>query len=187
MEKQRFLLNRDFQQNCEKSLNVLPKIIQKTYQKPCRNEVRTSEKSMPKTMLFSTSIFSVSASILEGLGPPTWRQVGSKSGCLVKRKPPPIDVKLKVLWKWRLGGLRTRFWRLRAWILEGLSWPSGCLLGVCWRHQPGKRLFPKVSVPKGSPLTFLPKKQAQLHGSPQTFLPPEGEAAVVPQGGVLWN
>ena len=53
--------------------------VQKTYQKPLKNDVRTLTKSIAKTCRFSTSIFSNFGLISEGLGPPRWSQVGSCS------------------------------------------------------------------------------------------------------------
>ena len=52
--------------------------IQKTIQKRIKNHARATQKSISKTCCFLISIFSILASILEALGPPTWSQVGSK-------------------------------------------------------------------------------------------------------------
>ena len=60
--------------------------IQKTIQKRIKNHARATQKSISKTCCFFISIFSILASILEALGPPTWSQVGSK--CLQKRYAP---------------------------------------------------------------------------------------------------
>ena len=58
--------------------------IQKTIQKPIKNHARATQKSISKTCCFVIAIFSILASILEALGPPTWSQVGSK--CLRRAK-----------------------------------------------------------------------------------------------------
>ena len=102
-----------------------PFLIQKTYQKPFQNQVRTLSKSMPKTCCFLTSIFS-------GLGLDLGASWASKlePSWLLKRKKitwgaPWSDLKLSVFKKWRLGGLRARFWRPRGSISEGLRLRKG--------------------------------------------------------------
>ena len=100
-------------------LCVGPFWIRKTYQKPVQNNVWTLQKLMSKTCRFSILIFSgfgldFGASWASSLEPswPFW--------------PPKLAVsayvyvlKLTVLYKWCLGGLRTRFRRPWASILEG--------------------------------------------------------------------
>ena len=63
--------------------------VQKTYQKPFQNEVRTLKKSMPKTCCFLTSIFSrlgldFGASWASNMEP-SWLQ----KWCFLRGDPPP--------------------------------------------------------------------------------------------------
>ena len=69
--------------------------IQKTIQKPIKNHARATQKSISKTCCFLISIFSILASILEALGPPTWSQVGSK--CLRRRYGSLLLIVLKLV------------------------------------------------------------------------------------------
>ena len=63
-------------------------LLQKTYQKPSQNEVRTLQKiDVKKCVVFQHRFFRVWASILEGLGPPTWSQV-RRAACSARRVKP---------------------------------------------------------------------------------------------------
>ena len=57
-------------------------------------------------------------SILKPFGPPRWSQVGPKWLPDIEMHPLKSLLKLNIFEKLRLGGLRARFWRLRASILE---------------------------------------------------------------------
>ena len=70
----------------------LPKIIQKPFQ----NEVRTLQKSMPKTCRFSTSIFQGFGLDFRGSWASKMEPSWPKMVDLVKRKPPPKLFKLNV-------------------------------------------------------------------------------------------
>ena len=96
-----------------------PKNIEKTYQKPFQNEVRTLPKSMPKTCCFSTSFFSGFGLDFDGSWASKLEPSWLKIAIFFMGKPPLNDVKLSVFKKQRLGGLRARFWRPPASIWEG--------------------------------------------------------------------
>ena len=66
--------------------------VQKTYQKPFQNEVRTLPKSMTKTCCFLTSIVSGLELILEGLGLPSWSQVERLGLPAPSQKPPKSNL-----------------------------------------------------------------------------------------------
>ena len=65
--------------------------IQKTYQKPFQNEVRTLPKSMPKTCCFLTSIFRCWKCVVFGFQPRFWRVLGlqvRRAACSARRFKP---------------------------------------------------------------------------------------------------
>ena len=83
---------------------------------------------MSKTCCFLTLIFSGFGLKLEGLGAPRWRQVGSKFHLQVYSVALFDVLKWKFFLKWRLGGLRVRFWGPRGSFLEG----SGIIFATFW-------------------------------------------------------
>ena len=130
------------------------------------------KKSMPKTCCFSTSIFSGFGFDFGG----SWASKMEPSWLL---KPPKIvgeqlfdDLKLDVFTKWRLGGLRARFWRPRASILEG---PGLIFEGFgrhIWNHERQER--PKTCKNKSS-ITRWPDRQrvgGRRWSPPWGFNPP---------------
>ena len=93
--------------------------LQKTYQKPFQNEVRTLPKSMPKTCCFLTSFFSGFGLDFGG----SWTSMLEPSWFLKPQKTISVAhfylLKLNVFKQLRLRGLWPRFWRPRGSILEG--------------------------------------------------------------------
>ena len=86
--------------------------------KPTKNPSKTRSEPFKnrcqKRVVFQHRFFGVSALILEGLDPSRWSQVGQKGPAKLSGQPLFYPLKLKFFKKWRLGGLRTRFWRPRA-------------------------------------------------------------------------
>ena len=131
----------------------LPKSIHKII----KDHLQTMKKSSLKTTCFSTSIFSGFGLDFGG----SWASKMEPSWLLLPQKTLGIgfffyDLKLDVFTKWRLGGLRARFWRPRASILEG---PGLIFEGFgrhIWNHERQER--PKTCKNKSS-ITRWPDRQ----------------------------
>ena len=102
---------------------------------------------------------------MEGLGPPTWRQVGSKSfrrrwGSLLLNDLKLISLKNNVLEGSRLdfGGSRARFWSLQGWI-STIFWH---FLGRFLPSKSSKTCLLKSTMPK------MPKRLKRLRGQPSS-------------------
>ena len=121
----------------------------KTYQKPFQNDVWTLKKSMPKTCCFSTSFFS-------GFG------IDFGGSWASKMEPSWLKIAIFLMGDWlflpsevegleksRLGALRTRFWSLRASILEALGLDFGRFVEF-WDRLFGKKVARKCFLPAGS-------------------------------------
>ena len=97
--------------------------------KPTKNQSKTTSEPFKnrcqKYVVFQHRFFRVSASILEGLGPPSWSQVGYFGYQRGRMRPSKSLLKLNVFKKWRVGKLQARFWSLRASILEALGLDFG--------------------------------------------------------------
>ena len=108
------------------------KNIEKTYQKPFQNEVRTMKKSMPKTCCFLTSIFwgsglDLGASWASNLEP-SWLKIAISSmlTCLFLRAEFRCLEKLRFRWP------LARFWRLQASISKGFGTDFSKMFDVFW-------------------------------------------------------
>ena len=83
--------------------------LKKRLKNPSKTRPEPFQNRCRKCIVFQHRFFRLSASILEGLGPPRWSQVGSFGSKKLPSKLLLKRLKLSVLKKWRLGGLQARF------------------------------------------------------------------------------
>ena len=63
------------------SIDIRPKTFQKSSQNPSKTRSEPFKNRCRKRVDFQHRFFEILASIWEGLGPPTWSQVGRPSSC----------------------------------------------------------------------------------------------------------
>ena len=86
----------------------------KPTKKPSKTRSEASKNRCQKRLVFQLRFLRLLASILEPLGPPKWSQVGHKGSKKLWYLAPWSLLFFFCFKKWRLGGLRARFWRPRA-------------------------------------------------------------------------